>query len=50
VPDKKDYYLSIVKEYMEHVPDSEFGFKMNVPLTIEAEIGKSLSEMKGYAL
>jgi DNA polymerase I-like protein with 3'-5' exonuclease and polymerase domains/uracil-DNA glycosylase len=43
---KYDYYLPIVKEYMEHVPD--FGFKMNVPLSIEAEIGPNLAEMKKY--
>jgi len=32
------------------VPDYDFGFKMNVPLTIEAEIGANLSEMKGYKI
>jgi len=50
VPEKKDYYLSIVKEHMERVPDVEFNFKMNVPLTIEAEIGQNLAEMKKYDL
>ena len=49
-PAKRDYYLPIVKEYMESVPDYDFGFKMNVPLTIEAEIGANLSEMKGYKI
>jgi DNA polymerase I-like protein with 3'-5' exonuclease and polymerase domains len=47
---KYDYYLKIVKEYMETVPDSEFGFKMKVPLTIEAEIGQTLAEMKNYEI
>jgi len=50
IPSKRDYYLSIVKEYMEYIPDSEFGFKMNVPLSIEAEIGQNLAEMKGYEI
>ena len=48
VPEKLDYYLEIVKEYMETVPDSEFNFKMKVPLTIEAEIGQNLAKMKNY--
>lgn len=47
-PEKRDYYINIIKEYMEIAPDSEFGFKMNVPLTIEAEIGQNLAEMKKY--
>ena len=50
VPEKKDYYLSIVKEHMETVPDVEFGFAMNVPLSIEAEIGQNLAEMKSYEI
>ena len=50
IPSKRDYYLSIVKEHMEYIPDSEFGFKMNVPLSIEAEIGQNLAEMKGYEI
>ena len=49
-PDKRDYYLSIIKEHMQRVPDKEFGFKMNVPLSIEAEIGQNLAEMKSYDL
>jgi DNA polymerase I-like protein with 3'-5' exonuclease and polymerase domains len=47
-PSKRDYYLPIVQEYMTSVPDYEFGFTMNVPLAIEAEIGKNLAEMKSY--
>jgi DNA polymerase I-like protein with 3'-5' exonuclease and polymerase domains len=50
VPEKKDYYLSIVKEYMETPPDVEFGFTMEVPLNIEAEIGTNLAEMNEYKL
>jgi uracil-DNA glycosylase family 4 len=47
-PSKRDYYLPIVQEYMETVHDYDFGFKMNVPLKIEAEIGPNLAEMKEY--
>lgn len=47
-PEKRDYYLAIVKKHMESVPDKEFGFKMTVPLSIEAEIGQNLAEMKSY--
>jgi DNA polymerase-1 len=43
-----DYYLPIVREFMEAVPDTEFGFTMNVPIGIEADIGKNLAEMKKY--
>lgn len=35
---------------METVPDVEFGFTMNVPLAIEAEIGPNLAEMASYDL
>jgi DNA polymerase-1 len=49
-PLKRDYYLDIVKEYMQTVPDKEFGFRMNVPLTIEAEIGKNLAERISYEI
>ena len=35
---------------METPPDAEFNFKMNVPLTIEAEIGPNLAEMKSYEI
>jgi hypothetical protein len=35
---------------METPPDVEFGFTMEVPLNIEAEIGTNLAEMNEYKL
>lgn len=44
--EKLDYYLPIIKDYMENIPTEDFGFTLKLPLEIEAEVGKNLASMK----
>jgi DNA polymerase-1 len=44
--DKIHYYLPIIKHHMENIPTEEFGFRLSVPLVIEAEVGNRLSDLK----
>jgi len=44
--DKIHNYLPIIKQHMENIPTEEFGFKLSVPLLIEAEVGDRLSDLE----
>ncbi len=41
-----NYYIPIIKYHMENIPTEEFGFKLTIPLIIEAEVGNRLSNLK----
>jgi DNA polymerase-1 len=46
--DKVDKYAWIVKENMEKVDTSKFGFKLSIPFVANAEVGFSLAETEEY--
>lgn len=46
--DKITKYATIVREGMENIDTASYGFNLTVPLVVEAEYGKNLSEMTEY--
>jgi len=48
--DKVEYCASILKANLEHVNTDPFGFRLTVPMKVEAEIGDNLGEMTPLAV
>lgn len=46
--DKVDKYAKIIRYGMENIDTKTYGFNLTVPLLVEAEFGKNLSEMTKY--